>query len=83
MSKCEARPPNSGKPLKPKNTKVRAKARAGRGESPQGYGENFLGSEPKGEEWAILTQAALVPFAATVRKEQRLDGGRFIWPNGL
>jgi len=37
---------------------VHVKTCAGRGESPYGYGENVLGSEPQGKEWAILTQAS-------------------------
>ena len=40
--KEDARPPNSGKPLKLKITKVTTKVVAGLGESPNGEGDNIL-----------------------------------------
>ena len=39
---------------------------------PQGYGENVMRYEPKGEKWTILTQVG----REIAQKEQRLDGGR-------
>ena len=52
----DARPSNSGDPLKLMTTNRLLKRRRGRGERPHGDRNNVMRCEPQGKQWAILSQ---------------------------